>query len=206
MRRRDHTAIETMNPNTKTTDGTGSGVHARTLWTLPNALSLLRIVLVPLLVAFLLTRYAYAGLAVFWAASATDWLDGYLARSRDQVTTIGKLLDPVADKLLLSAAFISLVELDLAPAWMVVVIVGRELAVTGLRAVAADCNMIIPAGPVGKYKLFAQVIAVSILIMQLRLPGLAPYAAVALWVVVVLAALSAAQYFLAFWNRLDPVP
>jgi CDP-diacylglycerol--glycerol-3-phosphate 3-phosphatidyltransferase len=173
------------------------------LWTLPNALSLLRIVLVPFLVVFLLTRYAWAGLAVFWAASFTDWLDGYVARSRDQVTTIGKLLDPVADKLLVSAAFISLVELGLAPAWMVVVIVGRELAVTGLRAVAADCQMIIPAGTVGKYKLFAQVIAVSMLILQLRIDWIAPYAALALWVVVVLAAVSAAQYFWAFWDRLS---
>ena len=194
-----------MNPNTKST-GETVGVHPGALWTLPNALSLLRIVLVPLLVVFLLTRYAYAGLTVFWAASATDWLDGYVARSRDQVTTIGKLLDPVADKLLLSAAFISLVELGLAPAWMVVVIVGRELAVTGLRAVAADCNMIIAAGSVGKYKLFAQIIAVSILILQLRLPWLEPYATVALWVVVVLAAVSAVQYFRAFWVRLDAGP
>jgi len=190
-----------MDPNTDSTDG-AAGLHAM-LWTLPNALTLLRIIMVPFLVVFLLTRYAWTGLAVFWAASFTDWLDGYLARSRGQVTTLGKLLDPVADKLLLSAAFISLVELGLAPAWMVVVIIGRELAVTGLRAVAADCRMIIPAGPMGKYKLFAQVIAVSILILQLRFDWLATYGTVALWVVVVLAAISAAQYFLAFWNRLD---
>ena len=172
------------------------------LWSLPNALSLLRIVLVPFLVVFLLTRYAWAGLAVFWAASFTDYLDGYLARSRGEVTTIGKLLDPVADKLLVSAAFISLVELGLAPAWMVVVIIGREMAVTGLRAVAADARMIIPAGTIGKYKLFSQVVAVSILILQLRFEWLADYATIALWVVVILAALSAAQYFWAFWSRL----
>lgn len=175
---------------------------ADALWTLPNALSLLRIFLVPLLVVFLLTRYVWAGLAVFWAASITDWLDGYLARSRGQVTTMGKLLDPVADKLLLSAAFISLVELDLAPAWMVMVIVGRELAVTGLRAVAADCRMIIPAGSVGKYKLFAQVVCVTILILQLRFEWLSVYGTIALWAVVLLAIVSAVQYFLAFWNRL----
>jgi len=191
-----------MNPSTKSTDE-ATGLHSSMLWTLPNALTLLRIVMVPFLVVFLLTRYAWTGLGVFLAASLTDWLDGYLARSRGQVTTIGKLLDPVADKLLLSAAFISLVELGLAPAWMVVVIIGRELAVTGLRAVAADCRMIIPAGPMGKYKLFAQVVAVSILILQLRFDWLAMYGTVALWVVVVLAAVSAGQYFLAFWNRLD---
>ncbi len=189
-----------MSPDTKLTDRTG--IPTGVLWTLPNALSLLRIVLVPFLVVFLLTRDAWTGLAVFWAASLTDWLDGYVARSRDQVTTIGKLLDPTADKLLMSAAFISLVELGLAPAWMVVVIIGRELAVTGLRAVAADCHMIIPAGVVGKYKLFSQVVAVSILILQLRFEWLAPYAAVALGVVVVLAAVSAVQYFWVFWDRL----
>ncbi len=191
-----------MNPNTESTDG-AAGMPSNLLWTLPNGLTMLRIVLVPFLVVFLLTRYAWTGLAVFWAASLTDWLDGYLARSRGQVTTIGKLLDPVADKLLMSAAFISLVDLGLAPAWMVVVIVGRELAVTGLRAVAADCRMVIPAGAVGKYKLFAQVVAVSILILQLRFDWLATYGTVALWVVVILAAISAGQYFLAFWTRLD---
>jgi len=191
-----------MKPSTEPTDDAG-GVHSSLLWTLPNALTLLRIVMVPFLVVFLLTRYAWTGLAVFWAASFTDWLDGYLARSRNQVTTLGKLLDPVADKLLLSAAFISLVELGLAPAWMVVVIIGRELAVTGLRAVAADSGMIIAAGAVGKYKLFAQVVAVSILILQLRFDWLHMYGTVALWAVVILAAVSAGQYFLAFWNRLD---
>ncbi|NKB89786.1 MAG: CDP-diacylglycerol--glycerol-3-phosphate 3-phosphatidyltransferase [Acidobacteria bacterium] len=186
--------------DTKSTSA-ASGIPVGVLWNLPNALSLLRIVLVPFLVVFLLTRYAWAGLAVFWAASFTDWLDGYLARTRNQVTRIGKLLDPVADKLLVSAAFISLVELDLAPAWMVVVIIGREIAVTGLRAVAADAHMIIPAGAIGKYKLCAQVVAVSILILQLRFEWLAQYATIALWIVVTLAALSAVQYFWAFWSR-----
>jgi CDP-diacylglycerol--glycerol-3-phosphate 3-phosphatidyltransferase len=198
-----HYSFREMKPKTESKQG--SALHPNVLWTLPNALTILRIIMVPFLVVFLLTRYAWTGLAVFWAASFTDWLDGYLARSRGQVTTIGKLLDPVADKLLLAAAFISLVELGLAPAWMVVVIIGRELAVTGLRAVAADCGMIIPAGALGKYKLFAQVIAVSILILQLRFDWLAMYGAVALWVAVALAAISAGQYFLAFWHRLDTV-
>ncbi len=172
------------------------------LWTLPNALTLLRIFLVPLLVAFLLTRYAWAGLAVFLAASFTDWLDGHLARKHRQVTTLGQLLDPVADKLLISAAFVSLVQLGLAPAWMVVVIIGRELAVTGLRAVAASRNIIIPAGTLGKYKLGAQVVAVSILILRARFDGLELAGQVALWVVVALAAVSAMQYFIGFWNRI----
>ncbi len=171
------------------------------LWTLPNALTLLRIFLVPLLVAFLLTRYAWAGLTVFLAASLTDWLDGHLARKHSQVTTLGQLLDPVADKLLISAAFVSLVQLGLAPAWMVVVIIGRDLAVTGLRAVAASRNIIIPAGTVGKYKLGAQVVAVSILILRARFDWLEVPGHIALWVVVSLAAISAVQYFLGFWNR-----
>ena len=177
-------------------------VPTNLLWTLPNALTLLRIFLVPLLVAFLLTRYAWAGLAVFLAASFTDWLDGHLARKHRQVTTLGQLLDPVADKLLISAAFVSLVQLGLAPAWMVVVIIGRELAVTGLRAVAASRNIIIPAGTLGKYKLGAQVVAVSILILRARFDGLELAGQVALWVVVALAAVSAMQYFIGFWNRI----
>lgn len=172
------------------------------LWTLPTALTLLRIFLVPVLMVFLLTRTHWAGLAAFLAASGTDWLDGHLARKRRQITTLGQLLDPLADKLLMSAAFISLVELDLAPAWIVVVIIGRELAVTGLRAVAADQKVIIPASTVGKYKLGAQVIAVSILILSAGRPELQPIGQVALWVVLVLSVVSAARYFLAFWTRI----
>ena len=192
-----------MSPDSKTSQtvpGAASSA-ASGLWTLPNALTLLRIFLVPLLVAFLLTRYAWTGLIVFLAASFTDWLDGYLARKHRQVTTLGQLLDPVADKLLISAAFVSLVQIGLAPAWMVVVIIGRDLAVTGLRAVAAARNIIIPAGTLGKYKLGAQVVAVSILILRERFDWLEAPGQIALWVVVLLAAVSAVQYFIDFWNR-----
>lgn len=175
---------------------------SKDLWTLPIALTLLRIFLVPVLMVFLLTRTAWAGLAVFLAASFTDWLDGHLARKRRQITTLGQLLDPLADKLLMSAAFISLVELGLAPAWIVVVIIGREMAVTGLRAVAADQKIIIPASMIGKYKLGAQVVAVSILILSSGWPELLPFGQAALWVVLVLSVVSATRYFLAFWNRL----
>src|SRR5689334_5621906 len=102
---------------------------------LPNGLTLTRIFLVPLLVAVLLTRYDTAlAVIIFLAAALTDLLDGYFARKRGQVTTLGVLLDPIADKLLISSAFISLVQLQLVPAWMVVIIVGREFAVTGLRS------------------------------------------------------------------------
>ena len=110
-----------------------------TLPNLPNGLTLSRIFLVPLLVVVLLTRtdrWELIGGAIFAIAALTDTLDGYLARRRGQVTTLGILLDPVADKLLTSAAFISLVQMQLAPAWMVVIIVGREFAVMGLRSIA----------------------------------------------------------------------
>ena len=113
---------------------------------LPNSLTLGRIVLVPLLVVVLLTnievpfifgvpREILAAL-IFTVASISDWLDGYLARRRRQVTTLGQLLDPIADKLLITAALVSLVQMDLAPAWMVAVVIGRELLVTGLRSLA----------------------------------------------------------------------
>ena len=173
------------------------------LWTLPNALTLLRIFLVPILVVLLLTRFEVVGLIVFLAASFTDWLDGYLARRRGQVTTLGQLLDPLADKLLISAAFISLVELDLVAAWMVVVIIGRELAVTGLRAIAASSQVAIPASPLGKYKMAAQVVAVGLLILGPRLLGdYIVLGEIMLWVVVVLAILSAAHYLITFWTRI----
>lgn len=175
---------------------------SRAIWTLPTALTLLRIFLVPVLMVFLLTRTAWAGFLIFLAASATDWLDGHLARKRRQITTLGQLLDPLADKLLMSAAFISLVELSLAPAWIVVVIIGRELAVTGLRSVAADQNIIIPASNLGKYKLGTQVVAVSILILSASWPELLAFGQAVLWVVLVLSVVSATRYFLHFWSRI----
>ncbi len=105
---------------------------------LPNGLTLMRIFLVPFLVAVLLTKYnVLVAALIFLAASLTDLLDGYLARKRGQVTTLGTLLDPVADKLLISSAFISLVQLQVVPAWMVVIIIGREFAVSGLRSIAS---------------------------------------------------------------------
>ena len=115
---------------------------------LPNSLTLLRIFLVPILVVILLTKFEGKelwGVAVFLVAAFTDFLDGYLARKRGEVTNLGKLLDPIADKLLVSAAFISLVEEGLAPAWMVVIIIGREFAVMGLRSVAANQRITIAA-------------------------------------------------------------
>lgn len=193
-----------MSSNSKSNDSVVGtiGRPSQAIWTLPTALTLLRIFLVPVLMVFLLTRWTWAGLAVFLAASFTDWLDGHLARKRRQITTLGQLLDPVADKLLMTAAFISLVELDLAPAWIVAVIIGRELAVTDLRSVAADQKIIIPASIIGKYKLGFQVVAVSILILGAAWPELLPFGQAALWVVLALSLISASQYFLAFWSRI----
>lgn len=176
---------------------------------LPNSLSLTRIFLVPLLVVVLLTNFEgrlvlgirkeLVGAAIFGFASLTDWLDGYLARRRQQVTSFGQVLDPLADKLLISAALISLVQMGLAPAWMVAVIIGREFAVTGLRSLAYSRGIVMPASPLGKIKMVAQVVAILALILgDDHFPGLMTLGYVSLWVVVVSALVSAADYFRRF--------
>src|SRR5580692_12046338 len=122
---------------------------------LPISLTLLRIFFVPIVVVLLLTKGGNMDLwavGVFLLAAVTDLLDGYLARKRGQITTLGTLLDPIADKLLIAAAFISLVELGLMQAWMVVIIIGREFMVMGLREIASVEGLIIPASPLGKVK------------------------------------------------------
>jgi CDP-diacylglycerol--glycerol-3-phosphate 3-phosphatidyltransferase len=171
---------------------------------LPNAVTLFRIFLVPVLVTLLLTSYsASIAAAVFLAASLTDFLDGYLARKRDQVSTLGMLLDPLADKLLVCSAFIALVELGLVPAWMVVVIVGREFAVTGLRSIASSQGFTIDASELGKLKMGAQVAAITLLILGAEYPRLAEAGGIALWMVVLFAIWSAVIYFRTFWSRVD---
>lgn len=141
---------------------------------LPNYLTLARIILVPFLVVILLTPFAenwfgissYAlAIAIFLAASFTDILDGHLARRRNQVSTLGKLLDPIADKLLVSAALIVLVEKHLAPAWAVVIILGREFIVTGLRSIAVTEGIVIQAQVSGKIKMWAQCVAIVSLLV-----------------------------------------
>jgi CDP-diacylglycerol--glycerol-3-phosphate 3-phosphatidyltransferase len=179
------------------------------LMNLPNTLTLVRIFLVPLLVVVLLTQFAgreifgvakeLIGAAIFGLASITDWLDGYLARRRRQVTWLGQVLDPIADKLLTSAAFISLVQLGLAPAWMVTLIIGREFAITGLRSLAYTKGITIPASPLGKIKMASQVTAILLLILGWRpLPWLAPIGYAALWVVMLTAVVSAIDYYRRF--------
>jgi CDP-diacylglycerol--glycerol-3-phosphate 3-phosphatidyltransferase len=176
---------------------------------LPNTLTIVRIFLVPLLVVVLLTQGAQREMfgvskeliaaAIFGIASITDWLDGYLARRRRQVTWLGQVLDPIADKLLTSAAFISLVQLGLAPAWMVALIIGREFAITGLRSLAYTKGITIPASPLGKIKMASQVTAILLLILGWRpMPWLAPIGYAALWVVMLTAVISAVDYYRRF--------
>src|SRR5258705_3482098 len=173
---------------------------------LPNTLTLVRIFLVPLLVVVLLTQFAgheifgvpkeLIGAAIFAIASITDWLDGYVARRARQVTWLGQVLDPIADKLLTSAAFISLVQLGLAPAWMVTLMIGREFAITGLRSLAYTKGITIPASPLGKIKMASQVTAILLLILGWRpVPWLAPVGDAALWVVMLTSVVSAVGYY-----------
>ena len=182
---------------------------------LPNSLSVTRIFLVPLLVVVLLTQFEgrmilgvrkeLVGAAIFGLASFTDWLDGYLARRRRQVTALGQFIDPFADKLLTISALISLVQMDLAPAWMVAVIVGREFAVTVLRSLAHARGASMPASPLGKIKMIGQVVAILALILgKDHLQGFFVIGQVALWVVVISALLSAADYFRRFGSFLYP--
>jgi CDP-diacylglycerol--glycerol-3-phosphate 3-phosphatidyltransferase len=183
---------------------------------LPNALTLSRIFLVPLFIAALvqhnfqiswdgrvLVANDFLALIIFLACAFTDLLDGYLARRWKQVTTVGTLLDPIADKLLISAALVSLVEMRLLPGWMVILIISREFAVTGLRGIAAAEGYTIKAGDVGKWKMVFQVIGVALVMMSIRWPELRPYAMTAMWAVVIFGVWSAADYLRRFWRKVD---
>ena len=176
---------------------------------LPNALTVLRIFLVPLLVVVLLTKFEgrlifgirkeLVGAAIFGVAALTDWLDGYLARRRGQITPLGQMIDPIADKLLTSAAFISLVAMDLAPAWMVAIIIGREFAVTGLRSIAYGRGQTMPASPLGKFKMTSQVIAILLLMLGTdHVREFFVLGRIALWIVVITAVASAVDYYRRF--------
>lgn len=145
----------------------------------PNKITLIRIFLVPILLVFLISPkgwYPLVAATIFLVAAFTDWLDGHLARSTNQITRLGQLLDPIADKLLVTAALVSLVGRDQVPAWMAVIILGRELAITGLRALAADQHIIIAAETFGKYKMLCFILGSLLLMLNLPLlevPGLA---------------------------------
>ncbi len=182
---------------------------------LPNALTILRIFFVPLLVAALVQENIgftlwgvqvtneWLALAIFLMAAGTDLLDGYLARRWRQVTTIGTLLDPIADKLLISAALISLVQIRILPGWMAILIIGREFAVSGLRSIAAAEGYTIKASDLGKTKMFSQVVAIAWMLVSVRHPGLLLTGKILMWIVIFFALLSAVSYFRKFWHKVD---
>jgi GTPase len=170
--------------------------HTDNAMNIPNSLTIARIFFVPLLVAVLVKERILlhfngaeitndlVALMIFWIAAATDLVDGYLARRWQQVTTIGTLLDPIADKLLVSAALIALVQERVVPAWLVVLLIGREFAVSGLRSIAASEGFTISASELGKTKTVSQVVAISLLMISIRHAQVAPLANLSLYVVV----------------------
>ena len=181
---------------------------------LPNLLTLLRIFFVPLLVAALLADGTWfetkSDLArdlraarCFWRRRRQDLMDGWLARRWGQVTTVGTLLDPIADKLLISAALVSLVDIHRVPAWIVILIIGREFAVSGLRSIAAASGYMISASELGKTKMAAQVAAIALVIGGIRWPELEPLGSIGMWAVMLFGIVSAADYFRKFWRRVD---
>ncbi|KAA0547870.1 CDP-diacylglycerol--glycerol-3-phosphate 3-phosphatidyltransferase [Bacillus sp. BGMRC 2118] len=179
---------------------------------LPNKITVSRIFLIPLFLIVMLVPFEWGdlqvgdfslpvthlvGAIIFIIASCTDWIDGYYARKLNLVTNLGKFLDPLADKLLVSAALITLVELQLAPAWMVIVIISREFAVTGLRLVLAGEGEVVAANMLGKIKTWAQIIAVSALLLHnlpFELVNI-PFAMISLWVAVIFTIYSGWDYF-----------
>jgi CDP-diacylglycerol--glycerol-3-phosphate 3-phosphatidyltransferase len=183
---------------------------------LPNTLTIVRIFFVPLLVAALVQEsYVltlggvritndWLALAIFMAAAVTDLIDGYLARRWRQVTTIGTLLDPIADKMLVSSALIALVQVGVLPAWMCILIVGREFAVSGLRSIAAAEGYTIKASDMGKTKMLAQVAAIAGMMVSIRHAAMwHPIAMALMWIVVFFSMLSAVSYFRKFWRKID---
>jgi CDP-diacylglycerol---glycerol-3-phosphate 3-phosphatidyltransferase len=191
---------------------------------LPNSITLIRICMIPLLIWVLSTSQLSSAngekellaSALFIAASITDGIDGYIARRRGQITTMGILLDPLADKLLIAAAFITLVQFNprLVPAWIAVVIIGREFLVSGLRSIAASEGFTIEASDLGKLKMFVQIVSVVAVILDHRWQqwtvGPRPYvfsvhwiAFLAIWFMLAVSLISAGDYFVGFWRRID---
>ena len=190
---------------------------------LPNSITLSRIFSIPLLIWILSSSHFNSlngekellASALFIAAAITDGIDGYLARKRGQITTMGMLLDPLADKLLIAAAFITLVQFNpsLVPAWIAVVIIGREFLVSGLRSIAASEGFTIEASDLGKFKMVVQIVSVVAVILDHRWKEWPVYgnyvfpvhwvAFLAIWFMVALSLVSAFDYFKAFWSKID---
>jgi CDP-diacylglycerol---glycerol-3-phosphate 3-phosphatidyltransferase len=190
---------------------------------LPNSITLIRIASIPLLI-WILSSARFSSVsgekellasAVFIAAAMTDGIDGYLARKRGQITTMGILLDPLADKLLVAAAFVALVQLNpaLVPAWVAIVVIGREFLVSGLRSIAASEGFTIEASNLGKFKMVVQIVAVVAVILDHRWKEWPVYgnyifpvqwiAYLSIWFMVCVSLASAVDYFVAFWSRID---
>ncbi len=190
---------------------------------LPNSITLIRIFSIPLLV-WILTSPRFSSVTgekellaslLFIAAAMTDGIDGYLARRRDQITAMGILLDPLADKLLIAAAFVVLVQLNpsLVPAWVAIVVIGREFLVSGLRSIAASEGFTIEASELGKFKMVVQIVSVVAVILDHRWKEWPVYghyffpihwiALTAIWFMVFLSLASAIDYFVAFWSKID---
>jgi len=176
---------------------------------IPNLLSMLRIILIPLFIVLLLPAQQESvcvwPFVVFSLASITDFFDGYIARSMNQVTKIGKLLDPIADKILIASALIFLVQLQRVSAWIVVVMIAREFAVTGIRAMASTEGVVIPADQLGKYKMGAQITAILMLLLNNHFFFLNWHflGTIAIWVAMLLALVSGVQYALRFAREMD---
>lgn len=163
---------------------------------LPNKLTLLRIIMIPAFIIVLMMGYYYVSAVIFVLAALTDALDGHIARKYNLITNFGKIMDPLADKLLVVSALICLVELGDVPGWMVIVILAREFTITGLRSVAAAQGNVIAAGWSGKLKTVLQMIAITALLLQnwpFLLIGF-PFAEIMLWAAVVMTIYSGAEY------------
>jgi len=189
---------------------------------LPNYITLSRIFTIPVLIWVLSSKFfsqqtgekEIVAASLFVLASITDALDGYLARKRGQVSTVGMLLDPLADKLMITAAFVTLVQFNprIVPAWMAVVIIGREFLVSGLRSIAAQQGFTIEASDLGKFKMLVQIIAVTAAIVDARwavlnirgfIVPVELIAYVSMGFMVGLSLLSAIDYFVGFWKKID---
>ncbi|UOQ85640.1 CDP-diacylglycerol--glycerol-3-phosphate 3-phosphatidyltransferase [Gracilibacillus salinarum] len=184
---------------------------------IPNKITLSRILLIPIFILLLSYPFEWGiwevadqsipishlvAVIIFAIASATDWLDGYYARKYQLVTNLGKFLDPMADKLLVSAAFILLVELGIAPAWIVIIIISREFAVTGLRLVAAGEGVVLAAGQLGKLKTVFQILAIIVLLLH-NVPFSAvdmPIDMILLYVALIFTIVSGVEYFVKNWH------
>ena len=180
----------------------------KSIFNLPNSLTLFRIACIPVLVILLFFPHkatSFLAALVFALASISDLLDGFLARRQQLVTTLGKFLDPLADKLIVSSALIMLVPLGRAPAWMVVVIVGRELAITGLRSMAVSEGKVISADKLGKKKMVFQIVAILGLLLHYEYFGINFHAVgmFFLWLAVILTLWSGINYFRTFWDVLE---